>query len=171
MKAVEIEIDGSRNNCLCFRPLPGRTVRGRFDLNRVAEPMARLKTAEFPEPIPGQRLGIQPDGTAYLAEPLHDAQHGPLRERIEKMGLKLEPAVTTFEGVHLPSWLYWMARAVQSGVARVVSGQLPDKPGGEPRRNFIMATPERSPIDKLTQALERQSALFERLLERLGEKQ
>lgn len=169
MKAVpiEIEIDGSHNENLRFRPLQ-RSIRGRFDLNRVAEPMARLKSAELPLPIPGQRLGIDPDGTGFIAEPLHDDAHAPIRERAAKAGMTLEPAVQEFPGIDLATWYFWLAKAVESGIAKVVKGKLPEKIDGEPKRNFLFADPKPSPVDKLTAAIERQSVLFEKLLAKLG---
>lgn len=166
--AVELEIDGEHNECLGFRPLPGRSIRGRFDMNRISEPMARIKATEWPTPIPSQRIGIDDDGNGFIVEPLHDAEYAPLREKILKTGQTLEPALTTIENIHAPSWLFWLRRAVESGIAHVVRGKLPDKIDGKPRMNFI--TNERGPSssDKLTAAIERQSALMERLLERLA---
>jgi hypothetical protein len=160
--AIEIEIDGPHNEALHFRPLQ-RSVRGRFDLNRMAEPMARMKSAEWPLPIPSQRIGIDPDGTGYIVEPLHEPGFAPIRERIEKAGQRLEPALQTFDAVHLPTWLFWICRAVQCGIARVVSGKLPDKIEGTPTLNFITGDPPPTPADKLTAALERQAAAFEGL--------
>ena len=168
MKAVEVEVDGALNECLSFRPLPGRLVRGRYDLNRVAEPLARIKASEWPVPIPGQRLGVDAEGIGYLAEPLHAPEHAPMREKIVAAGMKLEPELTAFEGIDVPSWLYWLRRAVEGGLARVVKGALPDTDGGKVRKNWIMAEPEPSAVDKLTAAIERQSQLFERLLEKLS---
>lgn len=168
MKAIEIEIDGPRNECLAFRPLPGRTVRGRFDLNRVGEPLAKLETAKWPFPIPGQRIGVQPDGTGYIAEPLHDAEHAAVREKIIKAGLRLAPDVESMEGVDAEAWLYWMARAVQSGVAQVVKGELPAKLPASPRKNFIMAEPPQSSSDRLAVAIKRQNDLMAQLLARMG---
>ena len=139
-------------------------------MNRVAEPMARLKSAELPLPIPGQRLGIDPDGTGYIHEPLHDEQFAPIREKIAKAGMSLEPPVQEFTGIDLPTWTFWLAKAVECGIAKVVSGKLPERIDGEPKRNFLFADPKPSPVDKLTAAIERQSALFERLLSKLGEK-
>jgi hypothetical protein len=168
IKQLEVEIDGQRNECLSFRPLPGRKVRGRFDINRISEPMARLQTAQWPLPIPSQKLGIDAGGTGYIAEPLHDADHAPIKEKIVKAGMKLAPEIEMFDNIDVPSWLFWIKRAVESGIAKVVKGQLPDKIEGTPRKNFITAAPEAEPIDRMTAALEKQSALFERLLEKLS---
>jgi len=168
MKTLEVKIDGSHNEHLYFRPLQ-RSIRGRFDLNRIAEPMARLKSAKLPEPIPSQRLGIEPDGTGYVTEPLHEAKYAPIKEKILKAGMQLEPALQTFDDIDRASWLFWIKRAVESGLAKVVAGKLPDKIDGKPKMNFIVNEPGPSSTDRLTAAIQEQTALFRKLLERLGE--
>jgi hypothetical protein len=169
MKAqpVEIEIDGPRNEALHFRPLQ-RNLRGRFDLNRVGEPLARMRAQAWPLPVPSQRIGIDPAGNGYIVEPLHEPAFAPIRERIEKAGRRLEPALQTFDAVHVPTWLFWITRAVQCGIARVVSGKLPDKIDGKPTMNFITGDPSPTAADKLTAVLERQSAAFEGLAAAIG---
>jgi hypothetical protein len=137
MKAVEITVDGSRNECLSFRPLPGITIRGRFDYQRVAEPLAKLKTEQWPLPIVGQVLGVDENGNGFIREPLHDAEHGATKQRIEKEGWGLPDEMQTFKGIHIPSWHYWMMRAVESGYCSVVKGELPAKIS-KPRKNFIV---------------------------------
>jgi hypothetical protein len=164
---IEIEVDGPYNENLMFRPLQ-RAIRGRFDLNRVAEPMARMRSAEWPQPIPSQRLGIEADGSAYVLEPLHDEEHAAIKERIERQGMKLPPKCETFDGVDLVTWLFWIKRAVNSGIARVVAGQLPKVIDGVPKMNFIVDRPAQSAGDRLAAAIERQNVLFEKLLERLS---
>ena len=166
-RALEIEVDGPHNENLHFRPLQ-RSIRGRFDMMRVGEPMAKVKASEWPTPLPSQRLGIDADGAGFIAEPLHEPQHTPIREKIEKRGLKLEPALQTFEGIDTPTWMFWLKRAVESGLAKVVSGKLPDRIDGKPKTNFILNEPRPSAVDRLTAAIDRQSALFEKLVERLG---
>jgi hypothetical protein len=170
MKSIEVEIDGQHNESLSFRPLPGRRIRGRFDMNRVAEPMARLRTAEWPQPIPGQRLGIDMDGNGYVSEPLHAPEHAPTREKIVKKGMKLAPETEVFEGVDVASWLFWIGKAVASGIAKVVKGELPAKVEGKHRLNFIMAERPQSSQDKLTAAIERQNDLMAQLLDKLSRK-
>lgn len=170
MTAVEIEIDGQHNECLQFRPLQ-RSIRGRFDMNRVGEPNAKTKGAtEWPVPIPSQRLGVNPDGTGYVLEPLHDAECEALLERIKSKGMSVEPAVQEFEGIDVPTWLFWLKRAVESGLAKVVKGKLPDTIDGTPRKDFINAPPQPSNTDKLTAALEAQTAAFNKLIEALSNK-
>jgi hypothetical protein len=168
VKQVEIEVDGEHNECLAFRPLPGVVIRGRFDLNRIPEPMARLESAKWPKPIPGQLLGIDVEGVGYLGEPLHAPEHAPIREKIEKAGMRLAPECQTFEGIDAQAWLYWMARAVRSGVAQVTKGQLPDILPEGVRKNFIMAEPRQNDSDRMTAAIERQNDLMAKLLERMA---
>jgi hypothetical protein len=168
-KPIEIEIDGPCNEALHFRPLM-RSIRGRFDFMRIPEPQARIAGTSWPVPIPSQRLGIDPNGDGYLLEPLHDEEHSPIREKIEKAGGRLEPPVQEFKGIDLPSWLFWLKRAVEAGIARVVSGKLPESIEGKPRMNYIVSRPERSTADRLASAIERQNDLFEALLKKLGEK-
>jgi len=75
-----------------------------------------------------------------------------------------------FQNIDLPTWLFWMKRAVESGIARVTKGELPKAiDGSKAKKNFITHEPEPSPVDKLTEALERQSKLLEKLLARLGD--
>ena len=167
VKALEVEIDGPHNEQLHFAPLQ-RNVRGRFDFMRIGEPMSKIKAVEWPVPIPSQRLGIDPDGNGYIREPLHDGEFAPIREKIESQGMKLEPAVQEFPGIDVVTWLFWLKLAVESGLAKVVSGKLPDKIEGTPKMNFILNEPPTSAVDKLTSAIERQSQLFERVLEKLS---
>jgi len=169
VKAIEVEIDDRHNHSLWFRPLQ-RTVRGGFDYGRMSEPMAKIEASKWPGPIPGQHLGVEPDGTGYIVEPLHQEEHAPIRERIEKTGVSLEPAVQTFDDVDLPSWLFYIARAVEAGIAKVVKGELPAKIDGKVRHDYVFN--ERvmeSPTEKLTAAIQEQTAVMTKLLERLAE--
>ena len=164
---IEVEIDAARNESLRFRPLQ-RTVRGRFDLNRVAEPQARLQSAAWPVPIPGQRLGIDAAGSGYLLEPLHDTANASIREKIEKAGMRLEPELTEFPDIDSPTWLYWIKRAVESGIARVISGNLPKTFEGKPKKSFLIAESPKT-TDRLAEAIEKQTAALEKLFAKLGE--
>ncbi len=170
MKTIEVEIDGSHNESLSFRPLPGRRIRGRFDLNRVAEPLARLKTMEYPQPIPGQRLGIDAEGRGYVSEPLHAPENAPIRERIQKQSMRLPPEIEMFEAIDVSSWLFWLQKAVEAGVARLIKGEFPSELPTEPRKNFIMAPPKPTDTLRLTAAIERQNDLMAQLLKQMASK-
>ena len=129
--------------------------------------MAMIESTKWPKPIPSQRLGIDLEGLGYIAEPLHDAENAVLREKITKQGAKLEPELQTFSNIDLPTWYFWMKRAVEAGIAKVVKGKLPDKIDGQPRVNFVTNEPTQGPMDALTAAIEKQNDLMARLLEKL----
>ena len=147
MKAttIELEIDGPANECLMFRPLE-RNIRGRLDFTRVKEPLAMIESTKWPKPIPSQRFGIEPDGTGYLLKPLHDEENAVLKEKITKQGKRLEPALQVFEKIDVATWLFWIQRAVESGIAKVTKGTVPEKIEGKPRVNFVMADPKPSAL-------------------------
>src|SRR4051794_5389562 len=114
-KMLEVEIIGPRNESLMFRP-NGRIVRGRFDLNLETEPLARMKVAEWPEPIPGQRIGIDVETReGFIAEPLHEPAHSAIRDKITARGQQLPPAREVFRDVDPSTWLYWLKTAVERG--------------------------------------------------------
>ena len=135
---IEITIDGPRNDNLRFPPLQ-RTLRGTFDLNRVNEPLARMKYTEFPRPIPGLVIVVDAEKkTGEIRDPLHDAEHAAIREKIQSMSMKLGPAVERFENIDANTWLFWMRRAVASGTCKIVSGKFPAIDEKKARKDFIM---------------------------------
>jgi hypothetical protein len=148
---IEIEVDGTRNENLLFLPL-ARRVRGRFEFRRVKEPLAMVKATGWPGDmtIPGQRMQLNLEtGAGYILEPLHDAEHVATADKIRREGFALAKAREEFKAVHVPTWLYWIKRAVESGTARVVQGKLPEKVEGKPRTDFFGAHPTEDPRDKL----------------------
>ncbi len=170
---LEIEIDGPCNESLYFRPL-SRSIRGSFDFLKVKEPMAAVASNQWPVVIPSQRIGIDPDGCGYIKEPLHDALYTETKEKIISDGTKLEPAYQEFDDCHLPTWQHWIKEAVRSGIARVTSGKLPKTIEGKPRLNFLHS---REPgieekltaaLEKQNELLEKQTATFAKLIERLA---
>ena len=170
MNTIEIEVDGKHNEAFHFRPI-GRTVRGRFDLSKVSEPLAQMQRGKFPLPIPSQRLGIDIElGEGFIAEPLHEVEHTAIRDVIETRGFKLPAEREAFASVHVPTWIFWIKRAVESGLARVVKGTLPATIEGEPQKSFITKRPEVKTDDRLVAAIERQNELMAALLSQLGKK-
>lgn len=160
---IEVEVNGKNNNNLFFGPL-GRTVRGRFELVNATRhhPAASVLTNRWSEPIPGQRIGIDTDtGEGFIVEPLHEDEHTAIRDRIKKTH-KLEPRKQTFTRVHVATWLYWLKRAVDAGLAKVTSGKLPDTVEGAKRDLFIPQ--HANALDKLSAAIDRQTEMFGKLL-------
>lgn len=149
MNTVEVEIDGPRNQSAYFPPLDV-TLRGRFDPTRIpteGEGLGALVRA-FPNGgIPGQRLVLDPaTGTGTIVEPLADPANAKVRQAIEAFhkerniaagGLEFPIAARVHPGVHLPTWLGWLKRLVESGVARVVKGKLPEDDPPEMKKGFF----------------------------------
>lgn len=163
--SLEIEIDGPHNENLRFRPLQ-KEIRGRLDWTRIGDPEAHRIAVTFGGlPIPGQRIGFDDaTGRGYVIDPLHDAEHAALVEKIKARGMRLPPAREEIEGADRVTWLYWMRQAVRCGLARIVAGKLPDDlDETKVRRDFIFAPKQPTPTDKLTAALSAQAAAFNRL--------
>lgn len=152
---VEVEVDAPSNNNLLFLPL-GRKVRGRFDWRRVKNPLAVMKAAAWPgdQVIPGQRIGVDLEsGRAWIAEPLQDSANQAVADKIKAEGWKIAPALEEFPAADLPTWIYWIKRAVEGGLARLIRGTLPDKIDGEPKRAFFSNPKKLDPRDKLISTL------------------
>jgi hypothetical protein len=156
---LEVEVDTPTNANLIFLPIGGKKVRGRFDWRRVKEPLAAMAAARWPDGgvIPGQRIGVDLDsGTGFIVDPLHEAEHALTKEKIVAQGLALPPARQDFAGVHVPTWLHWIKRAVEAGLAKIVTGTLPAIIDGTPKTTFFHnATPDPrdATIDKLIDLL------------------
>lgn len=133
--SIEIECTPPRGGLMWFAPLQ-RTLRGRIDVRELVEADAAVLRA-WPDPIPGQRVGLTAEGVGFVRDPLHDPGHAALKARIEALGLKLPPAREDFPDTHAPTWLYWLKQALDSGLARVTQGQLPDRIEGRPRKRFV----------------------------------
>jgi hypothetical protein len=158
MNVFECEIDTQNppNGQLTFLPLGGRVIRGRFDFNRDSQPLAKLHVAEFPKGIPGQRLGIDFDsGEAWVAEPLHLPEYKAERDRILKRGLGLPKERDTIpvQPADYATWVYWLNRAVEAGIARIVKGKLPEKVEGKIRKSFVTPEPKRDRRDVTNEKL------------------
>ena len=161
--AVEIEVDGDKNQCLAFLPLQ-RRIRGRFDYMRETEPMAGVMRGEWPQPIPGQRIGI--DGAmGYIREPLHSDEHAETKAKIEAQGMSLPDEREEFEGIDVVTWAFWLQRAIDAGLARIVSGTMP-KIDGEPKMSFFVDR-QPSESEQIAGLIATQNTLLTKLLERL----
>lgn len=152
MAAVEIEIDTPTNSNLRWEPT-GETIRGAFRPARCRIAGAGELAMKLPDGLPGQRVRIDPDkGTAAVFEPLSTPEHAGTRDTLARLvtadesatgeRLTFAPAVREYASVHGPSWVGWAVRAVRSGMARVVSGKLPDTPPKDAKpRAFSLPDP------------------------------
>lgn len=174
---VEVEIDGPHNEACIFRPLQ-RRIRGRFELRRIAEPLAMTKHTEHPDPIPGQRLRLNIDtGLAELIEPLRMPEFAAIRQRYEfnERGEKTATFAEdeAFENVDVPTWLYWMKAEKEAGNAKLLAGTLPDKIEGKIRRSFYTTPPENhettvaDAMTKMADAMAANTAVMTELLKRM----
>lgn len=182
-RTVEIEVDGTEtvngkqeptNVNLYFRPLK-RTLRGRFDLHRVKQTKALQNSRQWPDPIPGQRLALDLDTReAFVVEPLHDPEQSANKRRVTSARFDLPPAREPLGKVDLATFIYWMRRAIESGVARVVLGELPAEVDGTPQTSFF-STPRpdananlAAAIDRMATASEQQTKVLTALVEKLA---
>jgi hypothetical protein len=156
---VEFGDDHSRN--IYFPPLD-RRIRGRFDAHQIAktDPDAGALISEWPEPIAGQQLLIDPDtGEVALLEPLHDFP--AIATRIKQRKLRLAPAREKVN-CDVPTAAFYAKACIQAGQARIVRGTIPLIDESKVRHDFIIKLPE-TPEQTLTAALNKQTAAFERL--------
>ncbi len=150
---VTIECDCPKDANLFVPPL-GRRIRGRFDAARrtAKNPDNASLLGQWPKPVPGQRLSLDTEAaTATVEEPLHDEGNADLVALFKKRGIAI-PETETYRGVHVPSMLHAMKKAVDAGLAKVVEGSLPDKIEGQALRSFIVADSE-DPEEMMRKAL------------------
>ena len=124
----------------------------------------------WPDPIPGQRLGIDPNtSTGYIAEPLHEPKNRVLREKIIKQGYGIAEEKETLPNAHVPTYLFWFKRLVESGAAKVVKGTLPETIDGEPQTEYWTHR-RKSSNDRLAEAMDRQTEMLSKVLAALASK-
>jgi len=137
---IEIEIDHARNANVVFYPA-GRLVRGRFLHSRVDEPSAVMHAGRWAEHgIIGQVIGVDLDAReGFIREPLRDAKHATLADRIKQRGMSLAPAREAFPLAtddDVATWVHWLQRHVAAGNATLLCGEFPAKLPGVPRTRF-----------------------------------
>ena len=142
-------------------------IRDRFDVSRDSEPQSKLAAGTMPGPIPGQRIGWDSDkNCGFLEESLHDDEHQVVREQLQQKGFSFAKAREEFDGDG-NTWAFWMYRAVQNDIAKLVSGKFPKIDESKVKKNFLTVEVP-GPTDRLAEALNRQSAAMEGLLTRLA---
>lgn len=145
-KKYVIEVCGKHNETLMFAPLHAR-VRGRLDsahVQHIGRPVHLAELFTAAPVIPGQYIMVDADKMeGHIFDPLRETPDGqklwqsilPIIEKYPnafQVKTKLrEPEVHKLSlnaengGQLLKDWLWAMARAVQSGVARPVEGKDP----------------------------------------------
>lgn len=175
---VEIEIDGPQNEeHLFFTGTEDVRVRGGFKPSRVRTPTAGPLLMELPEGLPGQRVRLDVEkGVGFIIEPLQTPEHAQTRTACARLqtrkddateaALKFDPAERRFDGVHVPSWLASMVKAVRGGHARVTAGTLPASPPKDARPR-VFSSVSAAQSDPRDATIADQNALIKLLLAKL----
>lgn len=165
-KAVEIQVDNETNADLFFRPINDR-VRGSFDQTRLPDVSPKLK--QYPNPVPGQVIGVDPDGSLYVRDPIYDDEFSACREFIEKRGFELSPQLQNFDGIDTNTALFWMKRAVDGGLAKIVEGTFPKIDPEKAKKNFVTRE-TKSSTSQLADAVREQTEVLKQVLSKLAER-
>ncbi len=72
-----------------------RSIRGKLDFSRMADPMGCVLATTYPTEIPSQRIGLDEDGNGHMSEPLQDDEHVPVEEKSEKQGPRIDTSLRT----------------------------------------------------------------------------
>lgn len=177
MALIQIEVRNGHNAGLLFKPTQ-TPVRGAIDFRATGDPELYALGMKFPDAVPGQRIVLDVDAKrGAVLETLNLPEHEGTRNRLADT-LKAHSPLSgqlkfadsrDYPDVHVPTWLYWMQRAVSSGLAVLVSGDLDVPVEGEPRKDFLHARRE-DPGQKTVDALLRQNQqLIALLVESLPE--
>lgn len=130
---LEVEFVGNRDHY--FRPM-GRVIRGRLETSAMPERGAADLAREFPS-VPGMILGLSDDGAAYLREPLCELANAGLRKKLEKRFIIADEREDLGKA-DLPTFVWWIGKAIEAELARIVRGTLPEVKG-RVRKNFLHA--------------------------------
>lgn len=156
---VEVEACAPMGRQVLYRPI-GKAIRGRMDFSEPRNKTQQILRKSYPVPVPGQRICIDfATGEKWIGEPLHLEAYEELRAQILSRGFKLPPKKEEYESESVTTWVYHVQRLIDSGLARVVEGELPrwQDLEGEPRKRFI-SNETKSESAKLTDVLEKMSA-------------
>lgn len=174
IQPVEVEVCGPNGQQLVFAPI-GRSLRGYVDFSQAKSKSAMSLRDRWPDPIPGQVLGIGEDGAKYVREPLYEPRYSATRKRIDARCVELPPERETFDSETAETWLYWLRRAVDSGLARIIKGELPaiESFPADVKKDFIFAPRKSGPslaesLDKMAEAIAANTAVLGELLKKLA---
>ena len=166
IEPIEIAVDALDKH-LYFPPL-SRQIRGTVDFRRIADrdPGALQMSRDWGT-VPGEVLGIDREGKVYVREPLHDAGHKRLKERIERAGMRLQDEVTTFDAADLARVLWTIKRAVDGGIATILKGRLPETMPEDPDKR-VATDPRDDQINTLVSSVTKLADTVEKLVAKHG---
>jgi hypothetical protein len=132
-----VEIANATNSPVWFHPV-GRALRGRWArINVPARCVGDGDIALLPD-LPGLRIKIDArQRCASIYDPMGESENKDALERFQRVMTQLGP-IRVKEGPEQPerfpnmdntalkTWLFWIRRTVNAGMAEIVSGHLPD---------------------------------------------
>lgn len=172
---VQIEACAPRNRQVIFKPI-GSAIRGRVDFSDCRNQTEQLMRRFYPQPVPGQRICIDfATGQKWIAEPLYLDEHESLRAEILQRGYKLPPKRVDYESESLVTWCYHAHRLIESGLARIVEGELPNWEDftETPRKRFISHETKSDEAkladvhNALLKSIDANTAMLQQLIERI----
>jgi hypothetical protein len=175
---LTIEVRNKMNAGLHWKPTQ-TTLRGALDFRATGDPEFFALSMKLPDGVPGQCIRLDTgERRAVIYDPLNLPEHESTRNRLEQTIKAASPLSgrlkfaesQDFKEVDLPTWVYWLKRAVEAGYAVVLSGNLDAvKVEGPVRKEFLHAKRE-DPKERTVEALLKQNqALIALLVEHLPE--
>lgn len=154
----------------------GVRLRGSMDFLHHRNPNSRKLVDQFPKGIPGQAMTIDTEkGTVLIHDLIHETND--VLERLKRRSFAIARD-RTIEKVDVPTVLYWMARAEESGLLQVITGKLPKSSEikGKIRKSFLSSETltEEDKLQRLDRALrmaqlsQEQSKVFDKLCAQMG---
>jgi len=157
---IVLEIASKNNANYVWNPTQD-TLRGRYCLHNLKGQSSIIGLFNFPDTIPGIRVVIKPrEKLAKIYDPLE--QNKELLNEINKVNKSIFHSEVTHypekkyelrDNDHVATWLYWAFRAVDSGHAIVLEGELPNLKQiasiGVPQREFYDTVAKRKTPEPL----------------------
>lgn len=175
-----VELKNGTCSPVQFPPLQ-RMLRAEFSPNeiRLRDAASHERMGLLPGVIPGQRIELiiqdldplgpgRIPGQGRILEPLHLPEHARTKDWIERLPARLETQ-TELADIDAGTWLFWMARLVEDGLAVSLASSNPVPSSYDVKQRF--GEPIYSGIGQPPEIIKRRELadrLLEALLEKLG---